>query len=120
MFEGRRRKWLHEDPVVTETIMFFNKDNKRTYGTIARVHKSNSINEPTRFDIDIPAPGSKSDKVLRYRNVNRNRVERLQKYFSCDSDWMAYAARSTCFEESEVKATRIPHDKIPLAIGHTP
>ena len=44
----------------------------------------------------------------------------LQKYFSCDSDWMAYAARSTGFEESEVKATRIPHDKIPLAIGHTP
>ena len=120
MFKGRKRKWLHEDPVVTETIMFFNKDNKRIYGTIARVHKSNSINEPTRFDIDIPAPGSKSDKVLRYRNVNRNRVERLQKYFSCDSDWMAYAARSTGFEESEVKATRIPHDNIPLAIGHTP
>lgn len=118
MYEKERRKWLSEHPVVSENVVFFNQHNERTPGIVSKVLKPTAIDEPVRFNIDISTPGSKSDQVLRYKNVNWNRVERRQKYFACDPDWLAYAARATGFEESEVKATRVPHDNSPRHWTH--
>jgi len=75
MYEKERRKWLSEHPVVSENVVFFNQHNERTPGIVSKVLKPTAIDEPVRFNIDISTPGSKSDQVLRYKNVNWNRVE---------------------------------------------
>ena len=91
---------------IRESVTFFNHHNKRTLGDVVGIHEP-TPSEPARFDIEVSISGSK-DEVLLYSRVNCNRVERRRKYLACDPDWLAYAARTTGFEENEVKGNIIP------------
>ena len=100
-YEVALREYMNMDPLLWETVNFWDNHNRFRLGQIVLVHAPESTDGVFRFNIQVRSKGN-SDECDEFVRVKHTRVVRIRKYLGNDDHWRSYAVQVTGYPSSEV------------------